>query len=115
MQVKKDRPVVREKRNRFPEALFNYASLGIIVTNAGGTILLTNPFAQKQFGYTAKELTGWQIESLIPPRFHKKHLQHRKLFITQPKDRTMGTGMDLFALRKDGTEFPVEVSLGHYA
>src|SRR5689334_8300662 len=96
------------------EALFNYASMSIIVANSKGKILLANPFAQKQFGYVGDELIGQQVELLIPGRFHKKHVGHREKYVKHPQDRPMGVGLDLFALRKDGTEFPVEVSLGHY-
>src|SRR5689334_3804131 len=97
------------------EALFNYASMSIIVADSKGKILLANPFAQKQFGYLGEELIGRKVELLIPGRFHKKHVGHREKYVTHPQDRPMGVGLDLFALRKDGTEFPVEVSLGHYS
>ncbi len=96
------------------EALFNYASIGIIVADSNGNILLSNPFAQKQFGYVGEELTGRKVELLIPDHFRQKHVGHREKFVKRPQERPMGVGLDLFALRKDGTQFPVEVSLGHY-
>jgi PAS domain S-box-containing protein len=101
-------------KNYLMEALFNYASMSIIVADSAGKILLANPFAQRQFGYPGEDLTGQKVELLIPGRFHQKHIGHRKKFIKHPQDRPMGVGLDLFGLRKDGTEFPVEVSLGHY-
>lgn len=104
-----------ENKSHLMEALFNYASMSIIVANAEGSIILANPFAQKQFGYTEKEMVGKKVELLIPHRFHKKHAGHREKFVQHPQDRPMGVGLDLFAIRKDGSEFPVEVSLGHYS
>lgn len=96
------------------EALFNYATMGIILVNKQGTIVLSNPFANKQFGYGAGELLGQQIELLIPQRFHKAHTGHRERYNKQPEGRTMGTGLELFAVRKNGDEFPVQISLGHF-
>ncbi len=96
------------------EALFNHASIGIVVVNNNGTIESVNPFALKLFGYTIKEIMGKTIEALIPQRYHQKHIHHRDGYTHHPKSRPMGVGMDLFAVKKDGTEFPVEVSLGNY-
>lgn len=96
------------------DVLFQYATLGIIVTNAEGTIVLANPFLLKQFGYTEEELVGQKVEKLIPGRFGHRHVHHREGFSKNPHSRPMGIGMDLYALRKDGSEFPVEISLGAY-
>jgi PAS domain S-box-containing protein len=96
------------------EALFNHASIGIILVNRQGDIVMINPFANKQFGYTNDELIGKKIEVLIPQRFHKAHVGHRAGFDKKPETRSMGSGLDLFALRKDGTEFPIQISLGHF-
>jgi PAS domain S-box-containing protein len=96
------------------EALFNHASIGIILVNREGNIVVINPFANKQFGYTNSELIGKKIEVLIPQRFQKAHVGHRAGFEKKPENRSMGTGLDLFALRKDGTEFPIQISLGHF-
>lgn len=96
------------------DVLFKYATLGIIVTNAEGKIVLANPFLLKQFGYTEEEIVGQQVEKLIPGRFGHRHVHHREGFSQHPHSRPMGIGMDLFALRKDGSEFPVEISLGAY-
>ena len=96
------------------EALFEYAMMGIIITDSSGKIGAVNPFALKEFGYREKELLGKKIEILIPGRFHDRHISHRQTYIQNPQNRPMAVGMDLFAIKKDGTEFPVEVSLGNY-
>ncbi|MCD6063308.1 MAG: domain S-box protein [Flavipsychrobacter sp.] len=97
------------------EALFNNAAIGIITVDVNGDIVLVNQFALKQFGYTTGELIGKKIEVLIPRRYKEKHEQHRDRYYGQnPHSRPMGSGMDLFAVKKDGTEFPVEVSLSVY-
>ncbi|SFD55980.1 PAS domain S-box-containing protein [Chitinophaga sp. CF118] len=96
------------------EALFNYASIGILVTNQQGEIVLINDFALQQFGFTREELIGEKIEILMPQRVHGSHVRHREGYNHHPQSRPMGIGMDLFAKRKDGTEFPVEISLSQY-
>jgi PAS domain S-box-containing protein len=107
---------VKEENNNSNhfEALFNYATMGILMTDSHGKITAINPFALKEFGYTQEELIGSQIEKLIPHRYHGNHESHRQKYFDKPQNRPMGVGMDLYALRKDGTEFPVEVSLGSY-
>ena len=96
------------------DAVFDNASMGIIVADELGDIVLVNPFLLRQFDYLASELEGRHISRLIPSRFHQKHQQHLAGYSQHPKSRPMGLGMDLFAVRKDGSEFPVEVSLGRY-
>jgi PAS domain S-box-containing protein len=96
------------------EALFNQDSMGIVVVNSKGLIQSANAFALELVGYTIDELLGEPIEKLIPHRYRQAHVEHRETFNRHPRNRTMGVGMDLFALRKDGTEFPVEVSLSNY-
>ncbi|HEU4554799.1 MAG TPA: PAS domain-containing sensor histidine kinase [Chitinophaga sp.] len=95
-------------------ALFDYASIGILVTNKEGEIVLINDFALGQFGYQRHELLGQKVEKLIPARSHHQHVGHRERFNAHPQNRPMGIGLDLFALRRDGSEFPVEISLSHY-
>ncbi len=102
------------KSNQRFQALFNYASIGILLTDANGNIILANDFALKQFGYQLIEMVGKKIEMLIPARFHVKHQRYREGYNEHPKSRHMGIGRDLHAINKDGTEFPVEVSLSHY-
>lgn len=104
----------KESANHF-EAFFEYATMGILITNINGSIIAINPFALKEFGYSEdKELIGKTIEKLIPARFYHRHINNRKNYAQHPQSRPMGLGMDLFGLKKDGTEFPVEISLGHY-
>ncbi|WP_345725717.1 PAS domain-containing sensor histidine kinase [Chitinophaga polysaccharea] len=95
-------------------ALFNYASMGIIVSNVQGEIILINDFALHQFGYQRNEVLGKRVEILLPPKFREKHALHRQDYMGHPQDRPMGVGMDLFAVNKNGAEFPVEISLSHY-
>lgn len=97
------------------EALFQHASLGILIVNEQGEIVLVNNFLLKQFGYAAaEELTGKKMEVLIPSKYHQRHVGYRTKYIEHPNNRPMGLGMDLFAVKKSGEEFPVEVSLSTY-
>lgn len=97
------------------EALFEYALLGILVVNEKAEIILANTFLLSQFGYSSiSEVIGKKIEVLIPNRFHHSHVHDRNEYIATPQRRPMGLGMDLFAAKKDGSEFPVEVSLNNY-
>jgi len=96
------------------EALFEYANIGILVTDQQGRIQAINPFALAEFGYSEAELLGLEMEVLLPGRVRSKHVPLRDGFIAHPQNRPMGIGRDLFALRKDGSEFAVEVSIGNY-
>jgi len=105
---------MKDSQERF-EALFQYASMGILVANEKAEIVLVNTFLLSQFGYEAEnELIGKKIEDLIPARYHAQHTHHRDNYIKHPKPRPMGLGKDLFAITKSGTEFPVEISLSNY-
>lgn len=95
-------------------SLFENATEGILLTDGTGTIVLVNPSANNIFGYADEELIGLPVETLIPTKFHQHHKQLRSNYYKSPSNRTMGSGRDLYAVRKDGTEFPVEVSLSHY-
>ncbi len=105
---------LKNSKHQF-EALFNYATIGIVVTDHSGTIIDFNKYAETQFGYSCEEIIGRRVEVLIPHSLHGAHVGHRKGFYKHPEPRRMGEGRDLYALKKDGTEFPVEVSLSHYA
>ncbi len=96
------------------DALFFYATEGILVTNEKGQIVRANPSAEKLFEYDKDELLGKKIELLIPARFAGKHLEHRDKYNQIPEARSMGIGLDLYGLKKDGMEFPVEISLSPY-
>ena len=109
-----DTEKLQQEKEKF-EALFQYASMGILVANANAEIILVNNFLLSLFGYEKEnELIGNKIEHLIPSRYHPKHIQHRDHYIENPKPRPMGLGKDLFAVKKDGSEFPVEISLSNY-
>ena len=96
------------------ESVFKHASLGIVVVNTSGEIIAANPFLCNLFGYVESEILEKKIEVLIPSRHQHAHESHREKYNDNPRNRLMGLGMDLFAKKKDGTEFPVEVSLGNY-
>ena len=96
-------------------AVFQFATEGILVTNDKSEIIQVNPSAERLFGYEAGELIGQKIEVLIPNRFKEKHVGHRDGFHKNPHARSMGEGMELFGQKKDGVEFPVEISLSPYA
>ncbi len=96
------------------EALFNHATIGIIVADSSGKIINFNAYAEKQFGYTKEDVLGQTIEILLPSKFKSSHVKLRDGFYKHPEPRQMGVGRDLFAQRKDGTEFPVEISLSYY-
>lgn len=97
------------------DALFLHATEGILVTNAKGQIIKINPSAEQLFGYEHGELEGMKIENLIPKRFTQKHENNREQYAHHPHARSMGAGMELFGLKKDGSEFPVEISLSPYS
>ncbi len=84
---------------------------GIVMVNATGVIVFANIAAEQLFGYDRFELRGKYIELLLPERFRHIHITHRAKYSSQPRTRAMGGGFELFGLRKDGTEFPVEISL----
>ena len=84
---------------------------GIVMVNPTGHIVFTNSHAQALFGYGRGELHGKPIEMLLPQRFRAKHFGHRAKYFEEPRTRAMGAGLELYGLRKDGAEFPVEISL----
>ena len=83
----------------------------ILEVDAAGRIVLANNEAEKLFGWTRAELAGQPIEMLLPLRFRTNHTAHRAHYSANPKTRPMGTGLDLFALRKDGTECAIDINL----
>lgn len=96
------------------EALFNFASIGIVVTNNDGRISNFNKYAEAKFGYTREEILGKRVEVLLPQSSHHRHEDYRHQYYQHPEPRVMGHGRDLYAQSKDGNTFPVEVSLSHY-
>jgi len=84
---------------------------GIVMINLTGRVVYSNSQAENLFGYSSGELKGKPIEMLLPQRFRNAHISHRSNYFIQPRTRTMGMGLELYGVRKDGTEFPVEISL----
>jgi len=91
--------------------LLDTAPDAIVVVGPMGRIDVVNVQAERLFGYTRSELIGEPLEILIPESFRAAHLSHVTRFLAQPRSRTMGSGLELFGRRKDGTEMPIEVSL----
>ena len=83
----------------------------MVMTDAAGLILLVNAETEELFGYQREELLGREVEVLVPERYRAQHPHLRARFLTSPEARRMGAGRDLFGLRKDGSEFPVEIGL----
>jgi len=106
-----------DSRNIFEHAqalfkeLFLASPDAIIVTAADGRISAANPAGEKLFGYSETELIGNLVEILMPERFRRRHPEHRLAFLAAPSVRPMGTGLELFGRRKDGTEFPIDIML----
>jgi PAS domain S-box-containing protein len=83
----------------------------LVIVNPAGTIVMVNRQTEAVFGYARAELLGRQLELLLPERFHEVHAAHREQYFSVPRTRPMGVGLQLVGRRRDGTEFPVEISL----
>src|SRR5215831_10309320 len=94
-----------------PEVFFELAPDGILIVDSSGRIQMINHQAEVLFGYERSALMGSPVEKLLPQRFHPSHRRQRAHFMSAPHTRPMGTNLKLFGRRRDGSEFPVEVSL----
>ncbi len=93
------------------ENLFEISPDAIFVTDRDGMIRDANPRATELFGYTHGELSGMKVDELVPERLRARHPGHRENYNAHPRERQMGAAMELSGLRKDGTEFPVDIML----
>ncbi len=93
------------------EKLFEFSPDAILVTDGQGVMRAANPRAEELFGYSSEELVGQRVEMLVPERSRGGHPSHREDYGAAPRARQMGAAMNLFGLRKDGTEFPVDIML----
>jgi PAS domain S-box-containing protein len=112
----KDARTVRKALQRSEateQALLEAASEGIVLIDQNGRIILVNAALERLFGYGRAELLGHPLEMLLPERARSAHLAHRLGYFAEPRVRPMGRGLDLAGRRRDGAEFPVEISLSH--
>ncbi|HEX9136691.1 MAG TPA: PAS domain S-box protein [Nitrospirota bacterium] len=94
------------------EGLFEFAPDAILVVDREGRIVQANRQVERMFGYSREELPNAELDTLLPERFREKHREHQRNFMSDPHVRPMGTGLELFGRKKEGAEFPVDISLG---
>ncbi|MDW3210482.1 MAG: PAS domain-containing sensor histidine kinase [Reichenbachiella sp.] len=109
LKTKGRRLMIDKHTNTFRNIFYSCVE-GILLVNKG-KITLANPQSHELFGYDENELVGMSIEELMPKEIRKNHVKHRTTYAEKPEPRQMGTGRDLVALKKDGSTFPVEISL----
>ena len=106
----RDITLIRKSEQKF-RSLLDAAPDAIVIVDRNGKIQMVNLQTEKLFGYKREEMIGKEVEILLPREVAGKHLVHREAYIQSPKVRSMGSGLELHAVRKNGTQFPVEISL----
>jgi PAS domain S-box-containing protein len=99
--------------NRFV-SIWNHVNEGILISDRSGKIVLANPRCADLFGYSEEEMLTIEVDQLIPDAARSRHKQHRENYNQHPTNRSMGQNMTLYGLKKDGSVFPLEISLSHY-
>ena len=101
--------------DQFIRAVLEAAPDAMVIVDKDGKIALVNVQTERLFGYQRRELIGHSVERLIPERYRDQHPFHREDYCADPCVRPMGVGLELFGMRRDGSEFPVEISLSQLA
>ncbi|MBZ5571546.1 MAG: PAS domain S-box protein [Acidobacteriia bacterium] len=110
-RARSSRPAKTTVGKLLPPRLLEAIPDAIVAVDQKGTIVQINSQTEELFRYQRDELIGRSIETLVPERFRRHHHHHREGYVEQPKIRRMGAGLDLYGVRRDGSEFPVEISL----
>ncbi len=110
-KVLRDLTAEQQRADSMFHDLLESAPDAMVIVASDGRITLANAQADRLFGYRREDLIGREVEMLIPPRFRGGHERYRSSFFTDPRPRQMGVGLELWGLRRDGTEFPIDVSL----
>ena len=105
--------VALQESEETARALIESAAEGILVVDERGRIVQANGQIAKMFGYASRDLVDQPMEILLPERYRARHVDHRAAYVAEPRVRRMGRGLDLAARRRDGSEFPVEISLSY--
>src|SRR3989304_5532268 len=102
----------RKREEEWVRRLLEAAPDAMVINNSKGEIVLINAQAEQLFGYSREELLGQPVELLVPGRLRRQHREPRGRYFEAPRLRGVGAGLTLYGLRKDGTDLPVDISLG---